>query len=67
MPTDRRDHEGRRQRFDRMKADIARRLRPVCASMPQQEFDELVERIATINIKYDARRIGENPVRKDDD
>lgn len=67
MPTERRDHEGRRQRFDRMKADIARRLRPVCARMPEPEFDALVERIAAINIKYDARRIGENPVLKEDD
>jgi hypothetical protein len=51
----RKDHN-RQARLDLMKEEIAARLRSVCADMPQAEFTELVERIATINLKYSTRR-----------
>ena len=31
---------------------IANRLRPVCTSMPRAEFDDMVARLADIEIKY---------------
>ena len=36
-----------------MLAAIRVRLRPICAAMPQAEFDELTQRIAEIEYKYD--------------
>ncbi len=38
-----------------LKADIKSRLRSACAHFPEQEFEELVEQIAQIELKY-ARR-----------
>ena len=32
--------------------DIAERLRPVCGSMPQADFDKLVCDIAAVKLKY---------------
>lgn len=43
-------------RLERTKARIAARLRPVCVAMPEEEFDKLVQQIATIEIKYALRR-----------
>lgn len=34
-------------------AELAARLRPVCAQWPQELFDEMVERLAEITLKYD--------------
>ena len=42
--------------FEREKSAIARRIRRVCASMPETEFDSLVTQIAKIEIKYRLRR-----------
>jgi hypothetical protein len=42
--------------FEREKSAIARRIRRVCASMPETEFDSLVTQIAEIEIKYRLRR-----------
>ena len=46
-------HDGR---FERMKSDVAARLRHVCAHMSRSEFDDLVEQIVKVNIKYTFRR-----------
>lgn len=35
-----------------LQRDISARLRPVCGSMPEQEFDKLVCNIAAIKLKY---------------
>jgi hypothetical protein len=32
--------------------DIAERLRPTCANMPEQEFEEMVARMALIEWKH---------------
>jgi hypothetical protein len=42
--------------FARARAELAERLRPVCQGMDQQAFDELVDRAAEIQIKYQLRR-----------
>ncbi len=38
------------------KADIASRLRSSCSHFPEEEFADLVNQIATVELKY-ARRI----------
>jgi hypothetical protein len=48
--------EGSMEYLEAMKREIATRLRPVCPSMPAEEFDELVDRIARVNMKYKSRR-----------
>ena len=53
---ERRALKKRSELFERTKAEIAKRLRPVCASSPDEEFQALIERIATVNIKYSQRR-----------
>jgi hypothetical protein len=45
----------RTERLERAKELIARRLRPVCSHCSEEEFDELVEKIALIEIKYTLR------------
>ena len=35
-----------------LQRDIAKRLRPVCAQMSEQTFDELVRDIAAMKLKY---------------
>jgi hypothetical protein len=42
--------------LQRIKGDVAARLRSVCAGMSDGEFDQLVERIAVIQVKYNVRR-----------
>jgi hypothetical protein len=34
-------------------AELAARLRPICAEWPQELFNEMVERLAEITLKYD--------------
>ena len=46
----------RTNRLERAKEDIVRRLRAICASMPDDEFDALAERMAELEIKYALRR-----------
>jgi hypothetical protein len=33
--------------------ELARRLRPVCSQWPEEQFNQMVERLAEITIKYD--------------
>ena len=37
-----------------LQRDISQRLRPVCASLPDAEFDALVRDIAAVKLKYDS-------------
>ena len=46
----------RESRLERTKSEIARRIRAVCPDMPEEEFDDLLTRMATIEIKYTQRR-----------
>ena len=51
MTDDRPDWEERQ--IQALKKEIADRLRPVCAEVPDEEFDRLVERIARTRRKYE--------------
>jgi len=53
---ERRGDGSREGRFERMKSDVAARLRHVCSHMSRSEFDDLVEQIVAIKIKYTFRR-----------
>ena len=53
---DRRHTESRRRLVDHEKKRIAVRMRVVCAGMPESEFEQLVSRMAEIEIKYRMRR-----------
>ena len=46
----------RSQSFERIRAAVAARLRPVCQCFPEQEFERLVDRIALVEIKYALRQ-----------
>lgn len=43
----------RTQRLDRIIAELIRRIRPVCATMQEELFLEMVERMALIQLKYE--------------
>ena len=38
--------------LDKLKADIASRLRTACAHLPEDEFADLVHQIAWVKLKY---------------
>lgn len=42
--------------FERTRARIASRVRVVCGGMAAEEFDALVNRMATVEIKYALRQ-----------
>ncbi|MEO8334171.1 MAG: hypothetical protein ABI664_04315 [bacterium] len=43
----------RDERLDAISAELRRRIRPVCPKMPEELFFEMVERMATIQLKYE--------------
>ncbi|MGZ8375637.1 MAG: hypothetical protein ACXW0Z_00205 [Gemmatirosa sp.] len=45
----------RSARLAELHADIARRLRPLCGSMPETEFEALVREMAERQLKYEVR------------
>ncbi len=47
--------------LESLKADIASRLRPSCAHFPDSEFEDLVNQIAHVELKY-ARHIAPSSV-----
>ena len=53
------EHQGARppsthaQRLEELKYQVALRLRPVCPSMPAEDFERMVEKIAAVELKYD--------------
>jgi hypothetical protein len=53
---ERRSIEARKARLAEAKSEIAIRVRRVCASLSEAEFDELVTRMAEIEIRYVMRR-----------
>lgn len=46
----------RSELFDRTKADIAKRLRAVCAAWADRDFEKMIAQMATVSIKYSQRR-----------
>ena len=48
-------HEEEAREIELLKADIAIRLRIVCAHFPEPEFAELIDQIARIESKYALR------------
>lgn len=52
---DRRWDPGRAERLNRLKQEIAGRLRRVCQEWTEEEFDVLVTKAAEIDIKYRMR------------
>ena len=52
---DRRNQPVRDDRLHGAMEEIATRIRPVCRTMPEAEFRMLVERMATIQLKYTMR------------
>jgi hypothetical protein len=43
-------------RLETLHVDIAKRLRQICAAMPENEFDQLVQQIARLEYKYEQIR-----------
>ena len=41
------------ERLDAIREELVRRIRPVCAEMPDELFFELIERMAAIQLKYE--------------
>ena len=42
-------------RLKSLEAELRRRLRSSCAEMPDDQFQELVERMAALQLKYELR------------
>ena len=53
---ERRHLESRIERLSRKKAELSRRLYCVCAHLDVTEFDQLMEQMAMIELKYALRR-----------
>ena len=43
------------ERLSAIRAELVRRIRPVCSGMPQDLFLEMVESMASIQLKYELR------------
>ena len=59
MEMNRRHEETRRLIFDKTRKRLAERLQRVCGDLPSTEFEQLLDRMATIEIKYSLRRRNE--------
>lgn len=57
MGYDRRDRDERQLRA--LKQEIAERLHGACERLPAEEFEQLVDRIARIQHKYEVRGLNE--------
>ncbi len=47
--------QARAMRLEVIEAELRRRLRSSCADMPDDLFQELVERMAALQLKYELR------------
>jgi hypothetical protein len=45
----------RDERLAALRADLARRLRPLCSAMPDVEFDALMRQMAERQLRYELR------------
>ncbi|HEY2066767.1 MAG TPA: hypothetical protein VGG84_12460 [Gemmatimonadaceae bacterium] len=41
------------ERLHAIRQDLIRRIRPICADMPDDLFFELIERMAAVQLKYE--------------
>jgi hypothetical protein len=48
-------HRAAAERLGAIRAELLRRLRPVCAGMPQELFVEMIDSMAAIQFKYEQR------------
>jgi hypothetical protein len=51
--------------LDQLRANIAQRLRTVCAHLPPEEFDALVLKIATVTLRYEQKPRLSTPIVSD--
>lgn len=45
----------RAERLGSIRAELLRRIRPICPEMPQELFLEMVETMAAIQLKYELK------------
>ncbi len=45
------------ERLNAIRAALIERLRPICHDMPQEQFFEMVERMATLQLKYELQGV----------
>lgn len=50
----------RTERLGVIRAELLQRIRPMCSEMPQDQFLEMVENMAAIQLKYEMRITDEN-------
>ena len=43
------------RRFDRLVDNLRQRLRPVCDSWPEPQFERMIRQLAGITVKYEVR------------
>jgi CRISPR/Cas system type I-B associated protein Csh2 (Cas7 group RAMP superfamily) len=43
----------RDERLEVISTELRRRIRPVCADMPEEVFFDMIERMAAIQLKYE--------------
>ena len=53
------------ERLEQLRANIAKRLRVVCAHMPVHEFDALVLQIASVTLRYEQKPRLSTPLAND--
>ena len=53
----------RATRLKSIEAELRRRLRASCADMPDDQFQELIERMAALQLKYEMRSDDVDPGR----
>ena len=49
------EENARRLRREVITAELRRRIRPMCGSIPEDVFLELIERMAEIQLKYELK------------
>jgi hypothetical protein len=47
----------RTERLGSIRAELLERIRPICRDMPREQFLELVERMAAIQLKYELKNV----------
>ena len=50
------ENEWEQQELEQVRAQIRERLKPICSGMAPEEFDELVERMARVQRKFERYR-----------
>jgi hypothetical protein len=48
-------HRAAAERLGAIRAELLKRMRPVCSAMPQELFVEMIESMAAIQFKYEQR------------